>query len=535
MNTKLCRPRIVFAVCLLWSATSNADTAWHSQTSLYLQQLLQTNPERLPELDEPDLVESYQQREFKPLWSNEQGRLDRAYDLLQIIVNARDEGLDPGDYYLDGLRRLWDSGGVGEAVKLDLLLSAALYRYGTDVASGKGDPGELDPDWHLRSQPPDMRSLFEQVALKSSISTLLKGLPPQHAGYTALKRQLRHFRELAQKGGWQPLESGPVLEPGVQHDQVLQLRRRLQRTGDLVVDPFPDMDVFDRWLEEAVMRYQARHGLEADGKVGRKTRRSLNVTVSDRIRQIRINMERWRWLPRRLGKRYVIVNMTGFELYIMEDGSEILSMPVIVGKAYRSTPTFSGRISYMEYNPYWTIPRKIVLEDIIPRQLRDPSYLSRKQIKVFRGWENPREVDPGSVDWKNVDPERFPYWMRQEPGPKNALGNLKFLFSNPYAVYLHGTPDKHLFDRVVRAFSSGCIRVKDPVRLAAFLLNDGTQQMEEEILANIHLGSNQGITLPVAAPIYLIYWTAWVDEEGRVNFRDDIYGRDTRLNALFEG
>ena len=226
--------------------------------------------------------------------------------------------------------------------------------------------------------------------------------------------------------------------------------------------------------------------------------------------------------------------MTGFELYIMENGSEVLSMPVIIGNAYRSTPSFSGWISYMEYNPYWTIPKKLVIEDIIPRQVRDSTYLSRKAIKVYRGWAEPKEVDPQSVDWRNIDPENFPYWLRQEPGPRNALGRIKFLFSNPWTVYLHGTPDKHLFDRVVRAFSSGCIRVKDPVRLAAFLLNDGTQHMEEEVLANIHLGTNQGIDLPIAVPIYLIYWTAWVDEEGRINFRNDIYDRDTRLNALFE-
>jgi murein L,D-transpeptidase YcbB/YkuD len=208
-------------------------------------------------------------------------------------------------------------------------------------------------------------------------------------------------------------------------------------------------------------------------------------------------------------------------------------MPVIIGNAYRSTPTFSGLISYMEYNPYWTIPKKLVLEDIVPRQLRDPGYLSRKSIKVYKGWENAVEVDPASVDWSKLDEDRFPYWLRQEPGPKNALGRIKFLFSNPYAIYLHGTPDKHLFDRVVRAFSAGCIRVKDPVRLASFLLNDGTQQMEEEVLENIHHGTNQGVTLPIAVPIYLVYWTTWVDQEGKMNFRDDIYGRDLRLNRLF--
>ena len=244
-------------------------------------------------------------------------------------------------------------------------------------------------------------------------------------------------------------------------------------------------------------------------------------------------MERWRWLPRKLGNRYLMVNMTGFELYIMENGSEMLSMPVIIGKSYRATPTFSGLVSYMEYNPYWIIPTNLVFKDIIPRQLRDPDYLSKKSIKVFRGWSNPREIDPQTIDWNKQDQERFPYWLRQEPGPKNALGRIKFLFSNPYEIYLHGTPDKHLFDRVVRTFSSGCIRVKDPVRLAAFMLNDGTQQMEEDVLANIHLGINQGVHLSVAMPIYLVYWTAWVNEDRKLNFRDDIYGRDTRLNELF--
>jgi murein L,D-transpeptidase YcbB/YkuD len=319
----------------------------------------------------------------------------------------------------------------------------------------------------------------------------------------------------------------------MQHEQVVPLRRRLKLTGDLAVDPFPDMDMYDRWLEEAVMHYQQRHGLEVDGRVGPQTRRSLNIMVSDRIRQIRINMERWRWLPRELGKRYVMVNMTGYELYIMENGSEVLSMPVIIGMSYRSTPTFSGLISYMEYNPYWTIPKKLVLEDIVPHQRRDPSYLSRKSIKVYKGWANAKEIDPETVDWNSVNEENFHYWLRQEPGPKNALGRVKFIFSNPYAVYLHGTPDRQLFDRVVRALSSGCIRVKDPVRLAAFLLNDGSLKKEEEVLEKIHLGTNQSVTLPIAIPIYLVYWTAWVDEDGKMNFRHDVYGRDTRLNRLF--
>lgn len=526
-------PAVLFQLCLLMSSIAQADDSWETHSSRYLEQLLKNNPDRLPALDQAVVRDFYQQRQYRPLWSDQNGRLDRAFDLLHAIIHAKDEGLEPGDYYLDDIRKYWDSTGLGESVQLDLLLSAALYRYSRHVYSGRFDPEDVDKDWYIKNQPLDMPRLFADVARKTSIAKILKDLPPGHSDYQFLKQQLRHFRQLARQGGWQKLEWGPVLETGIQHKQVVQLRQLLKLTGDLSVDPFPDMDIYDRWLEEAVMLYQARHGLEVDGKVGPQTRRSLNVTVGDRIRQIRINMERWRWMPRDLGKRYLLVNMTGFELSIMEDGAVVLAMPVIIGNAYRSTPSFSGLVSYMEYNPYWTIPLNLVFEDIIPKQIADPTYLARRDIKLYRGWANPREIDPQTVDWRTLVQENFPYWLRQEPGAENALGRVKFIFSNPYKIYLHGTPDTHLFDRVVRAFSSGCIRVKDPVKLAAFLLNDGSQQKEEEVLENIHLGTNQGVTLPLAVPIYLVYWTAWVDQQGRIHFRKDIYGRDSRLYELF--
>jgi len=525
--------KAMFLLCLLLTDSAQADVSWWSHSSTYLEQLLNSNPERLRELDEPAVVGFYRARKYKPLWSNEKGRLNRAYDLLNVIFHAEDEGLDPSDYYLEEIKQQLSSTGLGESVQLDLLLSAALYRYCNDVYSGRFDPREMDADWYIQNKPLDISKLFADVARKDSIAELLKKLPPHHSGYQSLKKQLRLHRDLAQQGGWQRLTWGPVLERGMQHKQVLQLRKRLEVTGDLVKDPFPDSDIFDRWLEAAVKHYQAKHGLEVDGKAGPQTRRSLNITVGDRIRQIRINMERWRWLPRKLGARYLMVNMTGFELYIMENGSAVLSMPVIIGKSYRSTPTFSGLVSYMEYNPYWIIPTNLAWEDIIPQQVSDPGYFEKKSIKLFRGWANAREIDPNSVNWEKLDQDHFPFWLRQEPGPKNALGRIKFIFSNPYEVYLHGTPDKHLFDRVVRTFSSGCIRIKDPVRLAAYLLNDGTQQMEEEVLANIHLGTNQRVTLPISVPIYLVYWTAWVNQDGKMNFRDDIYHRDVQLNRLF--
>ena len=529
-----CMVKVFFLFCLFFSASVQAETSWGKQSSDHLAQLLKSNPKHLLELNEPELIVFYRERKYKPLWLDAKGRLNRAYDLLYVIIHAEDEGLEPSDYYLGEIKKYWDSKQPGDSIHLDLLLTAALFRYSNHVYSGRFDPHDLDVDWHIKNSPLNVRSLFADVAKKESITQLLKELPPQHSGYQLLKKEFRRFRDLKQQGGWQRFKSGPTLEPGMHHRQVKQLRQRLEMTGDLVECCLRDIDIFDQTLAEAVKRYQLRHGLQADGRVGGQTRRSLNITVDARVRQIRINMERWRWLPRKLGKRYLMVNMTGFELYLMENGSSVLSMPVIIGKAYRSTPTFSGRVSTMEYNPYWTIPENMAIEDMIPRLIRDPSFLEKRSIRLFSGWANAQEIDPKTVDWHKIDKENFPYWMRQDPGPENALGRVKFLFSNPYEIYLHGTPDKHLFDRVVRTFSSGCIRVKDPVQLASYLLNDGSQQMEEEILANIHLGTNQKLSLPITVPIYLVYWTAWTDQDDRVNFRDDIYGRDIPLNSAFD-
>jgi murein L,D-transpeptidase YcbB/YkuD len=527
-----CLPKLVFLLCLLLPAAAQSESTWPAQSSRQLQQLLKSNPERLAELDEPAIKAFYKERQYRPLWSDAQGRLNRAYDLLQVIVRAGDEGLRPSDYYLDEIRKSWSATAVDESIRLDLLLSAALYRYSNHVYSGKFSPAELDVDWHIHNEALDVASLLNKVAKNDSITASLKALPPQHSGYQSLKKALSRYREIERQGGWQRFDTGPTLETGMQHPQVAQLRQRLGIEGDLVGGA--ETDIFDHGLVEAVELYQQRHGLTIDGTVGPQTRRSLNIPVSARIRQICINMERWRWMPRKLGKRYLMVNMTGFELYIMEKGSEVLSMPVIIGKSYRSTPSFSGLVSTMEYNPYWTIPMNLVAQDIIPRQISDPAFLQRKSIRVYRGWENAREIDPRTVNWKQLDMEKFPYWLRQDPGPENALGQVKFLFSNPYEIYLHGTPDRHLFDRAVRTFSSGCIRVKDPVRLASYLLNDGSQQMEEEVLATIHLGTNQSVLLPVAVPIYLVYWTAWVDQDDKLNFRHDIYGRDAALNGSFD-
>lgn len=525
---------IAFLVCLAPVAALSADYSWDNQASRQLEKALNINPFLLLELDRPVLNNFYRERDFRPLWTTENGLQQRADELVDAITRAAEEGLDPAEYYLAEIKKYIDASSIEDAVRLEMWLSAALYRYAHDRYAGRLESFVVDPDWHIQNSVLDMSVLLSQIADNDSISTLLDNLSPIQDGYHDLRASLQRYRALARQGGWGKL--WVPLKPEMRHEKVRQLRRRLALEGDNSDDADSDLfdaSLFDERLEQAVKRYQRRHGIRPTGRVGDTTLRSLNVSVEDRIEQILINMERWRWLPRTLGRRYLAVNMTGFELAIINDGHEELSMPVIIGKKYQETPALSGVISYFEYNPYWTISKNVMWEKFIPGQIRDPGYLDRRSVKVYRGWAEAQEVDPKSIDWTLLDPEHnSPYWMRQDPGPGNALGNLKFIFSNPYQIYLHGTPDTHLFNHPARAFSHGCIRVKEPAVLAASLLGDSSERTMDKVEAKLNSGVNEKVYLPVSMPVYLLYWTAWVDADGVLNFRDDIYGRDKRLREL---
>ena len=531
---------ITFLVCLVPVTALSAEPAWDSQASRQLEKALNINPFLLLELDRPVLNNFYRERGYRPVWVDENGRQKRANELIRAIARAADEGLDPYDYYPAEIVKYGKASTVEEAVNLEMWLSAAFYRYAHDRYAGRLESFNVDPDWHIKNSVLDMPELLSRVGSNSSIASVLEDLSPVQDGYHDLRDELLRYRGIAETGGWGKIWR--PLKPGVRHEKVRELRHRLLLEGDLQVDPGPDpadddadtdSDLFDTILEQAVKRYQRRHGIGATGRLDDKTLHSLNVSVEHRIEQILLNMERWRWLPRTLGRRYLAVNMTGFELDIINDGHVELSMPVIIGKKYQATPALNGVISYFEYNPYWTISKNVMWEKFIPGQIRDAGYLESRSIKVYKGWANAVEVDPKTVDWTSLDRERnSPYWMRQDPGPGNALGNLKFIFSNPYQIYLHGTPARHLFSRSARAFSHGCIRVKDPASLAASLLGDTSEQGLDEVNASLSSGVNEKVYLPVSMPVYLLYWTAWVDADGVLNFSDDIYGRDTRLRQL---
>ncbi len=344
---------------------------------------------------------------------------------------------------------------------------------------------------------------------------------------------LERYRQIDTRGGWPRLAPGPMLRQGSRSERVLVLRRRLQATGDLpptgqlsqVGSETTDFDadmVFDHAVERAVRQFQRWHGLAADGIVGRKTRTALNVSVQDRIRQLRNYLQNRR-SPQDLGDRYILVNIPDYTLRLIEQDQEVWSTRVVVGKRKRRTPMLRATMDHLVFNPYWNVPSRIAAQELLPRVVQDPQYLSKHQMEIVA--PSGPVLDPSGIDWTLVNAHDFPYRIRQRPGAKNALGRVKFMFPNAYSVYLHDTPSRALFARAERAFSHGCVRVEKPLELAAYLLREEEREpwTPEHMETIIRRGKQTYVKLPQPIDVHFIYRTAWVDDDGTVQFRPDIY------------
>ncbi|MDZ7714473.1 MAG: L,D-transpeptidase family protein [Rhodovibrio sp.] len=501
------------------------------------------------------LRDFYAARGHAPLWLN--AGVPRAQTLLDRLEAAGREGLRPVDYRPAALRA--DLPGLSDPAAragLELRLSAQFLHYARDLSQGRVRPGAVDADAPAPAQAPNAGGLLAALAAADDPAALLDARAPANPVYRRLRRALADYRALAEAGGWPRVEAGRTLEQGMAGPDVAALRARLRASRDLTIDS-DTPDQFDDQLALAVRRFQDRHGLEADGIVGPKTRAALNVPVDSRIAQIEVNMERWRWMPDDLGERYLLVNLAGQEVELVESGSVRLSMRAVVGKPFRKTPVFSDEITYLEFNPDWTLPPTILREDVLPELRRDPGYLAANDMSLYAGWAAGADrLDPTTIDWAEVTPKRFPYKIVQEPGPKNPLGRVKFMFPNAHHVYLHDSPAKNLFTRASRAFSSGCIRVAKPFELAHALL--GGTPVTDKLRKPLGLppapttkaadaaadspvwdralidrlldhGETTPVRLPEPVPVHLTYSTVWIGEGGTVHFRPDIYGRDRAL------
>ncbi len=476
-----------------------------------------------------DLIQDfYARRAYRAAWDD----VKNAAELRRAIADSAADGLSPADYFqprLEDLARQARDPAATATLRAqqDILLTEALLRLGYHLSFGKVDPETFDSQWNYGRtlEDRDIAGRIERVLASRDIHQRIEALKPTHRLYGTLKRELARYRAAEAAPPAAPVPAGASLKPGASDARVPLLRARLAASGDLAAGGAAQSPVYDAALEAAVRRFQQRMGLESDGAVGAGTVAELNVPVSERIRQLRVNLDRGRVLMHDLPERFVVVNIAGFTAYLVRGQDIEWNARVQVGKPYRKTPLFRSEINYLVFNPTWTVPPGIIRNDILPAAKKDPASITRRGLKVLDS--GGREIDPASVDWSRFK-NGIPYTLRQDPGPNNALGRVKLMFPNDYFVYLHDTPSQSLFDKADRAFSSGCVRVERALELAERVLDDPNQWNAQSIAAVIRGGRLQNVTLKRRMPVLLAYWTAWVDPEGRVNFRRDLYGQDAK-------
>jgi murein L,D-transpeptidase YcbB/YkuD len=484
----------------------------------------------------------YHRREYAPAWLRGGRPSPCASALASSLTEVDRQGLDGGFYHsapIDSLMalaalRLTD---VADLVDLELLLSDAFLTLGTHLAQGRVDPAGVGARWVARRQAPDMVSHLEGALLVGDVMSALEVLLPRHGEYSRLLDALGRLRDLEAEGGWGTVPDGPSLHLGDLDPRVPALRRRLVMGGDVAPsDRGPEAERFDEALEHAVRRFQRRHGLESDGTVGRETLAALNVPVAARIDQVALNLERWRWLPDDLGRRHIRVSIADFSLAMWDGQRVVADMKAVVGLTSRPTPMLSGALTHLVLAPYWNVPPRIAAMDKLPQIQADPGYLARMGMRVFDA-SSGEPLDPDGIEWASMTGTELNHRLRirQDPGPLNALGSVKFVFPNQASVYLHDTPTRSLFDRTVRAFSSGCVRVSAALDLASLVLAGDPEWPLGRIRAVADAGREVTVWLREPVSVHLLYWTAFVDGAGEVQFRPDIYGLDGALHRALAG
>ncbi len=483
----------------------------------------------------------YQQRDFQPAWCH----AGRPTGALVSFVDALDrldrEGLRPEDYHLAALKHLLEQvpakGALPAnlAADLDLLATDAFLMAAAHLLSGRLDPQVLDAEWHADRREMDLAEYLQKSLATPRLDIALQDLTPNYEGYRALRRQLALLRTFPEDEAGAPLVFSSGLKPGQSHADVVLVRDAVARLTGMVPAPQSEPTGYDPALVKAVKALQRSYGLDDDGVIGSRTQAMLSQTRSALIQRIEINMERWRWLPRDLGDRHILVNIADFSAEVWEQGRVVDRYQVIVGRDQRRTPVFSRKMTYLVLAPYWHVPPSLAVQDKLPLLRKDAAKLLEQGYEVFLGWgSEEQKIDVGKIDWRAVSAKNFPYRLRQKPGPLNALGSVKFMFPNPFNIYIHDTPSRELFAKSGRAFSSGCIRIERPLDLAAYLLRDQPRWTPATLAAAV--AANQETTVMLSTPVmvHLLYWTVWADETGALQRRFDIYGRDQRVAEAWQ-
>jgi L,D-transpeptidase YcbB len=482
----------------------------------------------------------YERRQFAPAWIEKAKPRPQIQALITSLREADREGIDPDLYNVSMIEErrkqatkgfLTDKGfDPKEAGALDVFFTYLYMKHASDLADGLSDLAQADPAWKIRPEKFDPLAHLEKALAENHVSESLRELLPSAPEYDRLRTALASYREIQAKGGWGRVPDPLKLKPGQSSPHLAPLAKRLAATGDYK-GPIPADNqpaVYDTALQEAVKVFQRRHGLADDAAIGKEVVAEMNVPVEQRVAQIRMNMERWRWLPRDLGTRYVLVNIPEMRLDIYEGDNVPLTMKVVVGKPDSQTPIFNDEMTHVVFSPYWNVPPSIAQGETLPSVMRDPGFLARNNMEVVDN--SGKAVDASSIDLSNAGAYRF----RQRPGSANSLGLVKFMFPNQFNVYLHDTPADSLFERAARSLSHGCVRVEQPQALAEYVLRDQPEWTAERINAAMHAGEEKHVKLKTPLPVYLGYWTARARPDGMLQFRRDVYNVDTRLTARLE-
>lgn len=488
------------------------------------------------------LLDIYQKNGRSSLWVTSQGPSQSAIRILETLKNSEQDGLIPADYAVEEMTQLWGASQPEDLARLDTLITANLIQYIHDISRGHIELRDTEPLLFGEAGDSDFDPLHVvgQVLAAHDLSVFFAKLPPAHAHYADLKRSLEIYLDLEKKGGWEQVPLGESIRPGDRDERMAAIIKRLSVTGDLLL-PEEELVRGESFYLEAlipsVKQFQTRHGLNPDGVIGQKTLASMNVTVHEAVRKIMINMARWRWQAHHLGEKYILVNIASFHLSGFDNGQLKIDFPVIVGKRQTQTPVFSDQVLHITFNPFWNITPNIARTEELPALRNDPYHLVKRHIRVFPNWdENAIELDSTTMDWENITESQISgYRLRQDPGPWNALGDVKFIFPNKYDVYMHATSHPHLFQEKQRNFSHGCIRVSDPLALAEFILSHGEDSwQQEEIEEIIEQGERKVVYAQTPIPVHITYQTTWIGGDGLIYFGRDIYGRDRKLGrALF--
>jgi murein L,D-transpeptidase YcbB/YkuD len=480
-----------------------------------------------------DVQKFYAARQHVPAWTAGGAPTARANQALETLRSAESHGFDRATYHEPELSPQHGALAIGEEAEttperaqqlaeFDVRLTGALLELGRHVATGRLNPSSVDTRWNAKRQPPDYVAALQR-AWEADGAGFLDAVRPQHPEYKALQEALTSLHSQSAKG-W-PKVARASLKVGQWNPTVPALRQRLAASGYLPATASLDSEQYDADVEIAIRAFQEHHGLKATGNLDPPTVTAVNVPLPQRIAQVAMNLERWRWMPDDLGARHFLVNIPYFHLVAREDGKQVLDMRVVVGKRGNETPIFTDEMTHVVLSPYWNIPETIALEETAPALARDPDYLERNNMEVVNAAG--RVVPASSIQWGN-ESALAGLRFRQRPGASNALGFVKFMFPNEHNVYLHDTPADALFSRIGRAFSHGCVRVEEPEVLAQYVLRDQAKWTPETIRTAMRSGEEQHVKLPQPIPVHIVYLTAWVDEKGGLHFQDDVYGYDAK-------